>query len=418
MDSTSKINQELHYLTLTKICKHLVSNLRYNQRTLFDVEDVAVNIARLDDSNQFRTLVPRLVDIDGVAYADGSAIVCALRQCSTTKATSYDAGVTKIMSKYGVSSISTEAYIDIPDTELYPVIPFKPYEKLTLRNGLIIDLELRGQPNFHDCLLNAQDVGKGFSIPGIEQALLTLRSCNEGVEYTYLHVPRKGSDSTELEKCMYISFVGIMVMIDKAKRIGHADFAKWFNHYLPGYHVVDRLRVSPLSLSQFSTLYAFRIGKVQQLRGLFDISSSYSDSADVGIIGCTRDFRRTYAEHVLKYSRFKGIKNELLWMGFIPEKYLPEAEQGLIDFSVAMPQCIITGSVPGLVIHEPHIGIQIHADLYRNITSDIMKKIDRKRRKVFKARTEREEVFMRDGSNILALVEQLEEEAHKLGHDE
>ena len=418
MNPTSQFNQELHFLTVGKICKHLISNLRHDQRTLYDVEDVAVNIARLDDSNQFRTLVPELVEIDGDTYAVGPSIISALRQCSTKKATDfitdYDECVSEIRAKYpDLTDINLEAYASIPDIELYPIIPFNPYEKLTRRNGTIIDLELRGNSNFHDCLFNARNIGRGFSIPGIEQAMLTLRSCNEGIEYTYLHVPRKGSSSEELEKCMYISFVGIMVMIDKAKKIGHAEFAKWFSHCMPGHHIVDQLQLSPISFSQFSTLYAFRIGKAKDLRSLFDISSSYSDRADVGLIGCTKDIRRTYAEHILKYGRFKGIKNELLWMSFVPEKYLPEAEQGLEDFSKAMPQCI-AGNTPGLVVHEPHIDIKIHADLFRNITNDIMKKVDRKRRKVFKARTEREWLFMSDGSNILPLIQQLEEEVHNI----
>ena len=386
---------------------HLILSLRHNQQTFFDVDDTAERLSGLEDVSQFRTRIKKLIEIDGVTYANGRAIIDALRSCKISKAQAFladfDGSVSEIRSRYGGLF---EPWTAITDADLYPLIVLKAHEKLCDKDHRAISVEIRGEANLDCCLFSVRDVDESFGLPNLEQTLIDAWHMVEGVEYHYLMMP--SLDAPDLVKRMYITGLGLIHTIDKAVHIDRDSLARWFRLYTPERNIVNRLQTNTTPLSKFSSMFALHIGKVGDLRSVFDIDHKYTDEARVGLIGVTKDLRRTYIDSVLKYGRYNGIQFEIMWMGFIPERHLELAQEKLDDFCTIMPECIVTNNIPGLVIHEANTAIQIYNSACRKITQDIMAICDRKRRKLFQGRTEREAEFILDSSNIFKLIDELE----------
>ena len=390
-----------------KMRRHLILSLRHNQQTFFDVDDMADRLSGLEDPSQFRAGIKKLVEIEGMTYAHGRAIIDALRGCDTEIARAFladfDGTVNEIRGRYGNSP---DPWTAITDADLYPLIILKPHEKICNTNHQALSIEVRGEANLDGCLFSVRDVDKYFGLPNLEQTLIDSWHAVEGVEYHYLMVPGPDSD---LVRCMYITSLGLIQSIDKAEHIDRESFARWFRLYTPERNVVNRMNNSTI-LSKFSSMFALHIGCVKDLRSVFDIDVRYTDEARVGLIGTTRDLRRTYIDSVLKYGRYHGIQFEIMWMGFIPVMHLETAQERLEDFCTIMPECIITDSVPGLVVHEPGLDIRIYKSAFKKISQDILQMCNRKRRKLYQPRTEREAEFILESSNIFKLIDQLEAE--------
>ena len=399
MNPATKTKLELGFLAARNIDLCGVKGHHHNLHIIFQVDSVAERISGLTNPKQFRSYVKGGTMIEGLRYADGESIIKALRRCNTKPANifieSYDIAADDIRSKYANQVEDTS----IRDAVRYPVIALKPYEKLCDRRFRIMDIEIRGKPSFIDYLFNARDVAECFGVSDLETRIQS--KCCEGLDYVFLQVACTESQA----KSMYLTSMGLISSIDESECIDYETFATWVTMYAPDVHLSNRIGSSSVVLSQFSSMYVFRIGTAGQLRSLFGLNSTYSDDAVVGLVGVTRDLRLTCAETMFKYGRFDGAQIVIRWMGFIPEKSLDQAETELRVLLVQEDLAYLNG-VPGLIICEPDLGI--YEEVCSAITQAILKKIDRKRRKVFQARTATEAMFMQDSTNAIGLVKQLE----------
>lgn len=104
----------------------------------------------------------------------------------------------------------------------------------------------------------------------------------------------------------------------------------------------DILKVDSKSIKSFMTtsvnpvpcVYLFNLGKVKQLRDIFDIPSTFGDDENVVKYGLTNNLKRRSSEHERTYGTMINGSSELIlkYHVYIDEKNLLDAEHEIADY--------------------------------------------------------------------------------------
>lgn len=261
-------------------------------------------------------------------------------------------GFIKVESKI---PIDDSKYKDAPN-----ILYLEENEMFKDEQGQMIDIEVRGERHPKKIWFKARDVGKMFNMDSIRTTLqnsqtqftegmhfqtFIYESCVQGVVHNEDNPPNK----KQLKASIFLSYLGLLRLLFVRQHPIADKFQEWASEKLFAIQygtleqknelAADVMGVSVKAIKAFlntnvnsmPVIYLFSLGKVKELRTIFNIPESFDDDQSVYKYGLTRNFKKRTEEHERAFSKF-GIIMTLKYHVYIDPLYLQNAENDIGNY--------------------------------------------------------------------------------------
>jgi hypothetical protein len=238
---------------------------------------------------------------------------------------------------------------------LPPLLKLDDDERFKDENNTVIDIQIRGEERHMDkVFFRGVDIGRMLEIDQIRTTLTKSTSTFEkDVHYTYFS-KEKSDNKGGHTIALYLNYWGLMKLLFTSRKNIAIHFQRWAvstlftvqmgspddKHKL----VSDVLGVNIKVIKSFldtgvtatPVVYMFTLGKVKDLRVIFDIPDSFGDDSIVVKYGLSKDLKRRSQEHDKTFGKLlKGTpcsEMVLKYHVYIDQFYLSNAETDIANY--------------------------------------------------------------------------------------
>ena len=241
-----------------------------------------------------------------------------------------------------------KAYNEDELTNEPPLIDLEEHEMFKDLDGIPMDIEVRGEKTDDGIYFKAKDIGTAFDYERTEYVILDTNSDHVyGEHFKYFICLSKVSGQMEDKKVLYLTYLGVLKLLlrargDKAKR-----FQKWATRILFTMQMgsqadkdglaAEALNVDTSTITQLfrkssraiPCVYLFEVGTVGNMRQHFNLGNHKDDTDKVYKYGRTEDMARRSGEHQKTYGKLKDNTFGLTVFSYVDEKFASKAETKL-----------------------------------------------------------------------------------------
>lgn len=217
-------------------------------------------------------------------------------------------------------------------------------EKFKDDDGNVIDIQIRGERTADCIFFKSTDIGKMLDIENVRTTIVHPTSTfEEHIHYEYFI----NDDSSTAP--VFLTYYGLIKLIFSSKKTNAIHYQRWAMNILFVVQMgsvedkqklaADILRVDCKSIKSFMStcvtpvpcVYLFNLGKVKELREIFDIPSTFGDDENVVKYGFTKNLKRRSAEHEKTYG---AMVSDLVlkYHVYIDDANLSNAERDVMIF--------------------------------------------------------------------------------------
>jgi hypothetical protein len=266
---------------------------------------------------------------------------------------------------------------DIQEYECIPnILELDDHEKFKDVNGQYLDIEVRGERDKNKIYFNVKDIGFGFGIPDLKGIILKKeRGYERGLHYkTFIavdnvHRNKNKSNKNNANKSLFLTYKGLLRVLYTTRNKNAEHFTDWaddklFTIQMGTIQQKEELGTSILGIKlenykavfnkysqNFPCIYLLSLGKVKDLKPIFQLSDTLEDQLTVYKYGFTMDMKRRLSEHQRDYGKLCNVELEIF--NYIDVKYTSEAEGDIRDLFESFDKSIDVQGRNELVVLNP-----------------------------------------------------------------
>ncbi len=241
----------------------------------------------------------------------------------------------------------------------YEIIPnlleLEEHEKFKDSTGKCLDIEVRGERDKNKIYFNVKDIGFEFGIPDLKGIILKKeRGYDRGLHFkTFIavdNVHRNKNTSNKNDtsnKSLYLTYKGLIKLLYTTRNKNAEHFTDWaddklFTIQMGTIQQKEVLGTSILGIKlenykavfnkysqNFPCIYLLSLGKVKDLKPIYQLNDHVDDQLTVYKYGFTMDMKRRLSEHQRDYGKLCNVELEIF--NYVDVKYTSEAEGDIRD---------------------------------------------------------------------------------------
>ena len=238
---------------------------------------------------------------------------------------------------------------DAPD-----VIHLNDDEMFKDEEGVVMDIETRGEKTQDGIFFKASDIGKAFDYERIIEVITNVRSDYVyEINYKYFKISNASilyGGVHQNKKELFLTYDGVLKVLFCSQGDRGVRFRKWatrilFTMQMGSQEEKDKLAADALdvdvstvkqlfrkSCRAIPCVYLFEVGTVGNMRQHFNLENFNDDNDKVYKYGRTEDMARRAGEHQKTYGKLKDNSFSLSVFSYIDEMYACKAETKLKHF--------------------------------------------------------------------------------------
>jgi hypothetical protein len=291
--------------------------------------------------------------------------------------------------QYSKQNMIEKKKVDYDNIQDEPtLIVLEDKDKMKDENGIIMEIEMRGERKYNNIFLKVSDVGKVFGLDRVECKITHPNSNYEyGIHFVYFCTKVKGvvNYNVECKNVMYMTYKGLIKLLYNSRSKNADTFQDWaakslFTIQLGEQNYKNGLAANLLNVNikiinevfcksktTIPCVYLFKLGNVGSLKDTFNISNcKYSDDDIVYKFGMTNDIKRRSKEHAKTLGQLKNVNMELDSFTYIDTMYMSEAETKLSHYFQGFGMILPHETYNELVV-IPKINYKYTDELYNDI---------------------------------------------------
>ena len=244
---------------------------------------------------------------------------------------------------YEIDIIPQEQILEAPS-----ILTLEEHEKFRDSDGKIIEIETRGEKNEDKIYFKVKDVSLGFNLPNLNSVLLhTDKGFERNTDYVTFNRSLTNEQRDNKKPSLYLTYNGFLRVLFVSRNQNAKQFRKWAEKILftcqfgskenkeelaselLNVNVRSIRDVFKSSVNSFPCIYLFELGKVSQLRDIFNISNDIDDNMTIYKYGMTDNMKERILKHINDYGKMKNVNMKLKLFSYIDVKYKVNAEQDL-----------------------------------------------------------------------------------------
>ncbi len=235
------------------------------------------------------------------------------------------------------------------------LLELEDHEKFKDSSGKCLDIEVRGERDKNKIYFNVKDISDLFGIPKLKDTLIHKNSGYErGLHYqTFIpavnygrdkNIPNKNDTSN---KSLFLTYKGLVRVLYTTRNKNAEHFTDWaddklFTIQMGTIQQKEVLGTSILGIKlenykavfnkysqNFPCIYLLSLGKVKDLKSIYQLNDQINDQLTVYKYGFTMDMKRRLAEHQRDYGKLCNVELEIF--NYVDVKYTSEAEGDIRD---------------------------------------------------------------------------------------
>nr|QOI90536.1 hypothetical protein HWQ62_00405 [Pyramimonas orientalis virus] len=266
--------------------------------------------------------------------------------------------------------------------------------------GVVMDIETRGEKTQDGIFFKATDIGKAFDYENVCITVLEVKgNYQHGKDFKYFKIMKDQKNSLDFKNVLYLTYDGVLKVLFCARGDRGVRFRKWaprilFTMQMGSQEDKDSLAAEALGVEHktvvntfrkacgpVSCVYLFCIGRVGDMRKHFNMEGFTNDDDYVYKYGMTSDMGRRTKEHFNKYGKLKDNTFVLKYYAYIDKLYVSKAETHMKQYYMGFNMCVKDDkNVELIVIDNERLPIiqQLYSDMYMQYSgqnSDLIKKL-------------------------------------------
>jgi hypothetical protein len=217
-------------------------------------------------------------------------------------------------------------------------------EKFRDDEGNILEIDTYGERNHNKCYFNTINISEGFNMPSLSRVISSKdKNYIYNVHYKFFINTDTTNEDNHHQHKIYLTYKGILKVLFTS-RVGIADkFIDWATETLftvqmgsikskaklvkqLGVSTDEMKRCLKIATRELSCVYLLSLGKVKDLRKVFNISDNIGDNYIICKFGRGENLDRRLSEHECDYGKIEGVNISIIKYAYIDPEYIVEAE--------------------------------------------------------------------------------------------
>nr|QOI90538.1 hypothetical protein HWQ62_00407 [Pyramimonas orientalis virus] len=269
---------------------------------------------------------------------------------------------------------------DAPD-----VLHLEDEEMFKDEEGVVMDIETRGEKTQDGIFFKASDIGKAFDYENVCSTVIDVRcKYQHGTDYKYFKIFKKQGVSLLFKTVLFLTYDGVLKVLFCSQGDRGVRFRKWasrilFTMQMGSQEDKDKLAAEALNVDVSTVkqlfrkscraipcVYLFEVGTVGNMRQHFNLKNFNDDNDKVYKFGRTEDMARRAGEHQKTYGTLKDNSFSLAVFSYIDLTFVSKAETKLKNHFNNMNVFVEDDNHNELVVMNKS-KLQTMKELYNNI---------------------------------------------------
>lgn len=242
----------------------------------------------------------------------------------------------------------------IPYETIPNLLELEDHEKFKDSTGNCLDIEVRGERNKNKIYFKVKDISELFGIPNLKYTIIHKEKGYErGIHYqtfitvTIDHRDKNNINKNDPNKSLFLTYKGLLRVLYTTRNKNAEHFTDWaddklFTIQMGTTQQKEVLGTSILGIKlenykavfnkysqNFPCIYLLSLGKVKDLKLIYQLNEELDDHLTVYKYGFTMDMKRRLAEHQRDYGKLCNVELEIF--NYVDVKYTSEAEGDIRD---------------------------------------------------------------------------------------